>query len=117
MRVKILIMLGILALVGGGFWYLFGRADVALLSVEAVSGAKPKITDAREQMIPTVNIAKVVGWQGNAQPTAANGLSLNQFADKLDHPRGLYELPNGDVLVAETDGRSESRQRTPQPRT
>ena len=103
MRVKILIMLGILALVGGGFWYLFGRADVALLSVEAVSGAKPKITDAREQMIPTVKIAKVVGWQGNAKPTAANGLSVNQFADKLDHPRWLYELPNGDVLVAETN--------------
>ena len=103
MRVKILVMLGIVALLGGGFWYAFGRADVARLPLEAVSGAKPKITDPRVQMIPTIKIAKVVGWQGAAKPVAPAGLAVNQFADKLDHPRWLYELPNGDVLVAETN--------------
>ena len=103
MRVKILILVGLLALVVGGFWFLFGRADVARLSVDAVSGAKPKITDARKQTIPTIRIAKAVGWPGDAKPVAAPGLSLTQFAGKLDHPRWLYELPNGDVLVAESN--------------
>jgi glucose/arabinose dehydrogenase len=102
-RAKILIVLGILALLGGGIWYFFGRADVARLPVEAVSGAKPKITDPRLQKIPTIKIAKVVGWQGAAKPVAAGGMAVTQFADKLDHPRWLYELPNGDVLVAETN--------------
>ena len=103
MRVKILVMLGILALLGGGIWYLFGRADVARLPVEAVSGASPKITDPRLQKIPTIKIAKVVGWRDGARPVAPAGLAVNQFADKLDHPRWLYQLPNGDVLVAETN--------------
>ncbi len=103
MRVKILVMFGILALLGGGIWYLFGRADVARLPVEAVSGASPKITDPRLQKIPTIKIAKVVGWRDGARPVAPAGLAVNQFADKLDHPRWLYQLPNGDVLVAETN--------------
>lgn len=103
MRVKILVMLGILALLGGGIWYLFGRADVARLPVEAVSGASPKITDPRLQKIPTIKIAKVVGWRDGARPVAPAGLAVNQFADNLDHPRWLYQLPNGDVLVAETN--------------
>ena len=103
MRVKILVMLGILALLGGGIWYLFGRADVARLPVEAVSGASPKITDPRVQKIPTIKIAKVVGWRDGARPVAPAGLTVNQFADNLDHPRWLYQLPNGDVLVAETN--------------
>ena len=103
MRVKLLVIVGLLALLGGGFWYAFGRADVARLPLEAVSGAKPKITDPRVQMIPTIKIAKVVGWQGAAKPVAPAGLAVNQFAGKLDHPRWLYELPNGDVLVAETN--------------
>ena len=103
MRVKIMFLLALLALVGGGLWYLFGRADVARLPVEAVSGAQPKITDARQQKIPTIKIAEVVGWQGDAKPVAAPGLSVTQFAEKLDHPRWLYELPNGDVLVAESN--------------
>jgi glucose/arabinose dehydrogenase len=103
MRVKLLIVLGILVLIAGGLWFAFGGTDVARLSVEAVSGAKPKITDPREQTIPTVKVADAIGWQGDAKPVAADGLSVNLFADKLDHPRWLYELPNGDVLVAETN--------------
>jgi glucose/arabinose dehydrogenase len=102
-RARYLIIVALLALVAGGFWYLFGRADVARLPVEAVSGAQPKITDPRIQKIPTIKIAEVVGWQGNAAPVAANGMKVTAFADKLDHPRWLYELPNGDVLVAESN--------------
>jgi glucose/arabinose dehydrogenase len=102
-RVKLLVVLGIVALIVGGLWLAFGGTDVARLSVEAVSGAKPKITDARQQTLPTIKIADVIGWQGAAKPVAAAGLAVSAFADKLDHPRWLYQLPNGDVLVAETN--------------
>ncbi len=103
MRVKLLMALGIVVLLVGGLWLAFGGTDVARLSVEAVSGAKPKITDPREQTIPTVKVADAVGWANGVTPTPAAGLAVNEFAGKLDHPRWLYELPNGDILVAETN--------------
>lgn len=103
MRVRLLVLLAILALVVGGLWLALGGTDVAQLPVEAVSGAKPKITDPRLQTIPTIKVADVVGWQGTAKPVAASGLAVNMFADNLDHPRWLYALPNGDMLVAETN--------------
>jgi glucose/arabinose dehydrogenase len=52
---------------------------------------------------PYVNIARAVGWSGAAKPTPAEGLRVEAFTTGLDHPRWLYELPNGDILVAETD--------------
>lgn len=52
---------------------------------------------------PYVNIARAVGWRAHEGPTPASGLSVRPFAAGLDHPRWLYELPNGDILVAETD--------------
>ncbi len=103
MRSKLLIGVAVFLLVLGGLWFAFARPDVAQLPVEAVSGAKPRITDPRPQTLPTVGIASVVGWQNGAKPTAARGLSVSEFAAGLDHPRWLYELPNGDVLVAETN--------------
>ena len=103
MRSKLVIFFAIVVLLIGGLWFAFGRADVARLPLASVTGLKPKITDPRVQTIPTIKIAEVVGWQGNAKPVAAAGLSVNMFADKLDHPRWVYELPNGDILVAETN--------------
>ena len=61
------------------------------------------ISAPREQVIPTVNIAKPVGWAQGAKPQVAAGLAIQPFATGLDHPRWLYQLPNGDVLVAETN--------------
>ncbi|KQR84202.1 PQQ-dependent sugar dehydrogenase [Sphingomonas sp. Leaf343] len=77
--------------------------DTAKLSVAQVAGARPDITTPRVQTLPTVKVADVVGWQGNAKPVAAQGLQVAAFASGLDHPRWLYRLPNGDVLVAETN--------------
>jgi glucose/arabinose dehydrogenase len=54
-------------------------------------------------LIPTVNIAPAKGWPAGATPVAADGLKVAAFASGLDHPRWLYVLPNGDVLVAETN--------------
>jgi hypothetical protein len=54
-------------------------------------------------LIPTVNVVNAVGWQEGQQPVAALGAAVNSFASGLDHPRWLHVLPNGDVLVAETN--------------
>lgn len=77
--------------------------DVAQLPVSAGMGIKPELPEPRPGLIPTVNIASVVGWPEGATPIAAEGMKVNLFAQGLDHPRWLYELPNGDILVAETN--------------
>jgi glucose/arabinose dehydrogenase len=77
--------------------------DKARLSLDAVTGAKPDITKPRSQWIPTVKVAEATGWPAGKQPLATKGLTVKAFAKGLDHPRWLYTLPNGDVLVAETN--------------
>lgn len=66
-------------------------------------GANPTLPAPSETLIPTVNIADAVGWRDGEKPAAADGLAVSAFAVGLVHPRWLYVLPNGDVLVAETN--------------
>lgn len=66
-------------------------------------GKNPALPAPDESLIPTVNIAPAVGWPNGATPVAGDGLEVQAFAEGLDHPRWLYVLPNGDVLVAETN--------------
>jgi len=66
-------------------------------------GGNPDLPKPHTQLIPLVNIAPAMGWRDGAAPTAAPGLEVKLFAGGLDHPRWLYTLPNGDVLVAETN--------------
>ncbi|MDE3809906.1 sorbosone dehydrogenase family protein [Sinorhizobium meliloti] len=66
-------------------------------------GPNPNLPKPNPTVIPTVNIADAKGWQEGATPTPAKGLKVNAFAAGLDHPRWLHVLPNGDVLVAETN--------------
>ncbi len=75
----------------------------ANLPLEATIGPAPQLAAQKHNLIPTVQVASVVGWRGDAMPTAAPGLAVTAFARGLDHPRWLYVLPNGDVLVAETN--------------
>ena len=91
-----------IVLAGIGVWYIT-RPDVAQLPLDAVTGPKPQITDARAQMFPTIKVADVDRWKAGETPVAAAGLTVERFADGLDHPRNMYVLPNGDVLVAETN--------------
>ncbi len=81
-----------------------GCGDSAKLPVSAGQGANPTLPAPTKTMLPTVNVATVVGWAKGEQPDAAKGLTVAAFASGLDHPRWLYTLPNGDVLVAETNG-------------
>jgi glucose/arabinose dehydrogenase len=66
-------------------------------------GVNPELPAPHKQTVPLVNIAPAKGWHDGKAPTAAPGLQVKLFADGLDHPRWLYTLPNGDVLVAETN--------------
>ena len=77
--------------------------ETALLAVSAGTGPQPELPPPRATLIPTVNIAPAKGWQRGATPQAAPGLQVVAFAAGLDHPRWLLVLPNGDVLVAETN--------------
>jgi glucose/arabinose dehydrogenase len=75
----------------------------ANLPLEAGIGPAPQLPAEKHNLLPTVQVAPVVGWRGGAHPTAAPGLSVTAYASGLVHPRWLYVLPNGDVLVAESN--------------
>jgi len=71
--------------------------------VSAGTGPTPNLPPPQRSLIPTIHIAPAKGWAEGGHPIAANGLTVNRFAGDLQHPRWLYVLPNGDVLVAETN--------------
>src|SRR5512134_2007953 len=77
--------------------------DTAKLPEQAAFGPNPTLPEPTETLIPTVNIAPAKGWPEGAKPKPAADLEVNAFATGLDHPRWLHVLPNGDVLVAETN--------------
>ncbi|MDB5373103.1 MAG: sorbosone dehydrogenase [Belnapia sp.] len=77
--------------------------EEATQSVGAGTGPDPQLPPPKSSWIPTVNIAPAIGWPAGGAPTPAPGLAVAAFASGLDHPRWLYVLPNGDVLVAETN--------------
>ncbi|MBU3079144.1 PQQ-dependent sugar dehydrogenase [Sphingomonas quercus] len=82
---------------------LAGCGNNAKLPIEQNMGPRPTLPEPSSSMIPTVNVAKAVGWPEGAKPKPAQGLTVTPFATGLRHPRWLLALPNGDVLVAETD--------------
>lgn len=75
----------------------------ARLTAREGSGPSPELPPPDTALIPTVKVATAVGWQAGAMPTPAPGFTVQAFATGLTHPRWLYVLPNGDVLVAETN--------------
>ena len=78
------------------------------LPQEDTFGPEPKLAEPNRQIIPTVKIAPATGWPAGGKPHAAEGLAVGAFAAELNHPRWLYVLPNGDVLVAETNKPADS---------
>ncbi|WP_420480708.1 DUF7133 domain-containing protein, partial [Bradyrhizobium japonicum] len=65
-------------------------------------GANPKLPEIQQYLLPPMHIARIVGWKKDETPTVAQGLQAKAFATGLQHPRSLYVLPNGDVLVVES---------------
>ncbi|UZM16604.1 sorbosone dehydrogenase family protein [Pseudomonas kielensis] len=92
-------LVGVIALAAS----LVACGETSNLRVEDGTGPSPKLPEPNKTLIPTVNIAPAVGWANGAKPIAAPGTQVAVFAEGLDHPRWLYVLPNGDVLVAETN--------------
>ena len=82
--------------------YFLTRGDTADIAFEETVGTDPTLDEPAEESFPTVAIAEPVGWGESEAPTAAEGLSVNRFAEGLDHPRTLQALPNGDILVSLT---------------
>jgi len=96
MAVRSLLMLSMVA-------GLSACGGTAQLPVSAGMGATPTLPAPQRSLIPTVHIAPAKGWPAEASPQAAAGMTVTRYAEGLDHPRWLYVLPNGDVLVAESN--------------
>lgn len=100
---KLLVALGVFLLVLGGFAYFILRGTPAQKSLDELSGRNPVLVKAKVEQIPSIGIARPVGWAAGEAPVGAAGLVVSRFAEGLDHPRVMLTLPNGDVLVAEAD--------------
>jgi glucose/arabinose dehydrogenase len=92
-----------IAVLGTTVLALAACGETAKLPVEAGIGPAPTLPAPNPTLIPTVNIATVKGWPSGVMPQAVAGTKVVAFASGLEHPRWLLVLPNGDVLVAETD--------------
>ena len=97
----IILILVIIAAIGGAF-FLLTREKATLLE-SALFGPTPTLVTPKRTLLPTVNVAKAIGWSAGEAPAPAPGLAVNAFAANLAHPRWLIVLPNGDILVAETN--------------
>lgn len=101
---KLLIALPILIVIAALVTvYVLATSETAEVDFAKVTGPKPEMTDPRETLIPTVNVAKAVGWKAGETPKAIDGLSVAAFAEGLNHPRWIYVLPNNDLLVSESN--------------
>ncbi len=102
---KLLGVLAVMVILGlvmtAGLFY-FGM-ESATVPVAEGYGPDPVLPEPNPTWIPTVNIAKATGWPEGATPQASDGFTVNEFAGGFQHPRWLHVLPNGDVLVAETN--------------
>ena len=92
------IVLGLALFIG---WVLYGNPSDR--PIDATMGKEPLLVEAESERIPSVGLAKTIGWASNEAPRAAAGLQVSRFAEGLNHPRTMLTLPNGDVLVAETN--------------
>jgi glucose/arabinose dehydrogenase len=83
--------------------YGFLDREQATVSVDQGYGPSPVLPKPNATILPTVNIAEAASWPEGKMPTAAESLKVNAFAKDFDHPRWIHVLPNGDVLIAETN--------------
>ncbi len=100
---KSLIWSGIIVLVLAVFIVWVLRGNPSELDSQATSGKRPTLGEAETEFFPSVGLASTIGWGANGAPKPAKGLAVTRFAGGLDHPRTMLTLPNGDVLVAETN--------------
>ena len=100
---NMIVVLVLVALFGGAFLIISRHRQKAQYDIVEEQGTQPRIATPRTSLVPLFKIAKSIGWKAGEQPVVAAGLKVQPFATGLDHPRWLLALPNGDVLVAETN--------------
>jgi glucose/arabinose dehydrogenase len=83
---------------------LIGCGDKSNVDPQQQVGGAPVLPAAQNFLVPPMKVPTRVGWQGDQHPTVAGGLKIEKIADGLQHPRQLMTLPNGDVLVVESNG-------------
>ncbi|KQM21843.1 PQQ-dependent sugar dehydrogenase [Novosphingobium sp. Leaf2] len=93
----------VIVLAAAGFVYWSLHSNTSDLPWDATTGKNPQLVEPAPQWIPSIKLAKPVGWVAGEAPKAAAGLTVSRFAEGLDHPRTLLTLPNGDILVSETN--------------
>jgi glucose/arabinose dehydrogenase len=97
----LLLIVAVIVIAGVGVVY-FSREE-ATVPIEQTFGPNPTLAEPNPTWLPTINVAKAMPWPEGTRPTATQGFAVNEFAGGLDHPRWLHILPNGDVLVAESN--------------
>ena len=105
---SVVVILIIIAATIGAIYY-FDR-ESATLNAEEGYGTDPKLPPPNPQIFPTMHIAEASSWPDGETPAAASGMKVVAFAKGLDHPRTLLVLPNGDVLVTETNKPKKEKQ-------
>ena len=103
---KIALWIAGIFVVAGIAIFVATRPDTGKLSEAELSGPRPTLAKPNEQTIPTIVTADPIGWKAGEAPVPAAGLAVSRFAMGLDHPRTMLVLPNGDVLVAETNSQA-----------
>ena len=83
---------------------LSGCGNRASVDPQQQTGSQPVLPAPQNFLVPPMQVPEGIGWQGDAHPTVASGLKIEKIADGLQHPRQLLTLPNGDVLVVESNG-------------
>jgi glucose/arabinose dehydrogenase len=101
------------ALVVAVFGLMSGCNEHAQYDASHQAGANPPMPEARNFFAPPMQVPKHVGWKDGAAPKVADGLKIEKIASGLVHPRQVYALPNGDVLVAESNSPDEEAVTTP----
>ncbi len=100
---KLLVATGVFVVIVGGFLLWIAHGNPSDRVIADTSGISPTLVDPEVEHIPSTGLARTLGWAANEAPIPARGLAVSRFAEGLNHPRTVYTLPNGDVLVAQTD--------------
>lgn len=83
---------------------LGGCSGKATLTPVQQAGGEPPLPDARNFLVPPMQVPDHAGWSDGQAPRVAAGLKIEKIASGLMHPRQVYVLPNDDVLVVESNG-------------
>lgn len=102
-KVLYFLIVVIIVAVGGTLGVFYLDRESATVDIAEGYGENPKLPEPNPTTFPTVNVAKASSWKDGEKPTPGEGFAVEAFATGLDHPRTLLTLPNGDVLVAESN--------------